>query len=55
MKEKYGGRLEDAHWKIQHTTTLLPDKEKGKRSQQRKRPTYNTPARVLYVGECRNM
>ena len=38
-----------------HTTTLLPDKGKGKRSQQRKRPTYNTPARVLYVGECRNL
>ena len=28
---------------------------KGTRSQQRKRPTYNTPARVLYVGECRNL
>ena len=21
----------------------------------KKRPTYNTPARVLYVGECRNL
>ena len=28
---------------------------KGTRAQQRKRPTYNTPARVLYVGECRNL
>ena len=28
---------------------------KGTRSQQRKRPTYNTSARVLYVGKCRNL
>ena len=50
MKEKYGGRLEDTHWKVQHTRLpCCQTRRKEKGHNKEKRPTYNLPASRLYV------